>query len=190
MMEMGSDIALTISRLMMAIYQQGFGFETELGADVKSSLVTELGLDPEFVDERVQTVFMDGMAVDDLEKARLREGNVLTLSGAMPGLVGACLRKSGKYASLRSEISYTPCNVTTSRKKKGIITVKLFNSAIPELGPTFLKHGILINRSQYDNLIKAIEESPKRSSLTDAVIIEKCDSDLFMIRVNRRIKFG
>ena len=181
MMEMGSEVVATISRLMMATYQQGFRFETELGGDVKSTLVSELCLDPEVVDKRVQTVFMDGMAVDDLEKAQLREGSVLTLSGAMPGLVGACLRKSGKYAALRSEISYTPCNLTTSSKKRGVITVKLFNSAIPELGPAFLKLGILIDKSQHDELIKAVEESPEKSSIKNIIKIEQLSSECFRI---------
>ncbi len=185
-MEIGSDILATVSRLMMAIYQQGFRFETQLGAGVKATLVSELGVEPEFVDRRVQTVFMDGRAVDDLEKAQLRTGNVLTLSGAMPGLVGACFRKSGKYAPLRSEISYTPPDLSTS-PKKGLITVKLFNALIPELGPTFLEHGILIDRNQYDFLMKAVDESPHKSSVKNIMIIEKWDLDLFRIRVSRRI---
>lgn len=179
-MLIGVDVLATLSRLMMIIYQQGFMFQTRLGVDVKSTLVSELGLEPEFVDMRVQTVFMDGKAVDDLENARLKEGHVLTLSGAMPGLVGACFRKSGKYASLRSEISYTPCNSTKSTNR-GFITVKLFNALIPELGPRFLEHGILIDKSQYDNLVAAVAESRHRSSIEKIIKIEQSGLDRFRV---------
>lgn len=179
-MLIGPDILATVSRLMMTIYQQGFMFQTRLGADVKSTLVSELGLEPEFVDKRVQTVFMDGKAVDDLENALLREGHVLTLSGAMPGLVGACFRKSGKYASFRSEISYTPCNLTTSTNR-GIITVKLFNALIPELGPKFLEHGILIDKGQCNDLMAAVMESRHRSSIEKIMKIEQLGLDRFSV---------
>lgn len=171
-----------ISRLMMAIYQQGFRFETQLGQNVKTILVTELGLEPEFVDKRVATVFINGKAVDDLESAQLTDGCVLSLSGAMPGLVGACLRKSGRYASFRSGISYLPENQYLSTKR-GVITVKLFNALITELGPIFLQHGILIDKIQYQNLIAATDRPRPESSLLDCIKFEETDLELYRVGI-------
>ncbi len=170
------------SLMFMAIYQAGFRFETRLGQDIKAILVSELGIEPEFVDKRIATIFINGKAVDDLETARVTDGCVLTLSGAMPGLVGACLRKSGRYASLRSGISYSPEPQTRS-SETGVITVKLFNTLITELGPSFLQRGIIVDDRQYQGLMADINKSSKKSSLFDLLHFEKYGSDSYKISI-------
>jgi hypothetical protein len=124
------------------LLQRGFRVATRVGISVESILTREFGLDKDSLD-RIQTVFLDGKAVDDLESSFVKDGSVLALSAAMPGLVGATLRRGGYYAGLRSQItsSETPEYI---RPKQGLITLKLFNLLIRALGPVFLKRGILV----------------------------------------------
>ena len=65
-----------------------------------------LGLSPEYVDKRIQTLFLNGKAIDNPDTALLKEDSTLALSAAMPGLLGATLRKGSYYARMRNEISY------------------------------------------------------------------------------------
>jgi hypothetical protein len=71
-------------------------------------LYHHLGLSPEFVEDYLTTIFLNGKPVDDLDQAILRGGDTLALSAAMPGLVGATMRRQGLVASLRSGISHRP----------------------------------------------------------------------------------
>ena len=73
----------------------------------------------------------------------IRFGSRLALSAAMPGLVGATLRKGGFYAGLRSQISFTE-EKKPLFKGRGKIVLKLFNRVAEDLGPAFLEKGVWI----------------------------------------------
>jgi len=60
-----------------------------------------LGLSADEIERRVSTVCLDGHPVDDLDDCLLGDGSRLALSGALPGLAGACLRRGGALASMR-----------------------------------------------------------------------------------------
>jgi len=118
--------------------------KTRVGCSIKTLLCQQLGLSPEYLEKRIQTIFLDGRPVDDVNSATIKQGSTLALSAAMPGLVGATLRKGSYYASMRSQISYR--EMTTSKSPhEGMILLKLFNLILKELGPAFLKQGIRIN---------------------------------------------
>ncbi len=129
------------------ILQRGFAFKARLGISIEAFLCGDLALSPQYVQERISTIFLDGKAVDSIEAALLREGAVLALSSAMPGLAGATLRRDGPYASLRASISYRE-DRANSPVREGKITIKLFNLLIEELGPLFLKRGIMLSSSE------------------------------------------
>ena len=117
--------------------------KAQVGCSIKAFLCQQLGLSPEYVDKTIQTIFLDGRPVDDIDSAMVEDGSTLALSAAMPGLAGATLRKGGYYAPMRSQISYR--EVTTSRPlQEGMILVKLFNLVLRDVGPTLLKQGIWI----------------------------------------------
>jgi len=134
-------------RKFSVILQKGFTFKTRVGISIESFLCDDLALNPQFVQEEISTIFLDGKAVDSIESALLREGVTLALSSAMPGLAGASLRRDGMYAALRSPITYKekPGNAPI---REGRIIIKLFNLLIEELGPLFLKKGILVKASE------------------------------------------
>jgi hypothetical protein len=125
------------------IIQKGFGLNTLVGVSIKTFLCDFAGLDPRYIQERISTIFLDGMAVDNIEEAIISEGSILALSSAMPGLAGATLRRDGIYASLRESITYKE-KASNCRIKEGIITVKLFNLLIDDIGHVFLQKGIIV----------------------------------------------
>jgi len=125
------------------IIQNGFGLNTLVGVSIKTFLCDFAALDPRYIQERISTIFLDGMAVDNIEEAIILEGSTLALSSAMPGLAGATLRRDGIYASLRESITYKE-KAGNGRIKDGIITVKLFNLLIDDIGHVFLQKGIIV----------------------------------------------
>ncbi len=133
--------------LISAFYpmlSHGFSVCAPSGCSIKSYLCSYLGIDSDYFDNRIQTLFLDGSPVDDPDTAVLRTGSVLALSGAMPGLAGATLRRGGFYGKLRGEISYDPetaCETTG----ECLIRVKLFNLVVKDLGPLFLERGIQVH---------------------------------------------
>lgn len=135
------------------LLQQGFIVKAQVGCSIKTLLCQQLDLSPEYLEERIQTIFLDGKPVDDVHSATVKQGSTLALSAALPGLVGASLRKGGYYAPMRSQISYR--EVTPSGPlQEGVIILKLFNLTLKELGPTFLKRGVWINREDLSDFFK------------------------------------
>ena len=118
--------------------------KVQVDCDIKTLLCEQLGLNPDYLETRIQTIFLDGRPVDDVNSAIVIDGSTLALSAAMPGLVGATLRKGSYYASMRSQISHREMTLSKS-PHQGIIYLKLFNLILKELGPIFLKRGVWIN---------------------------------------------
>jgi hypothetical protein len=118
-------------------------------------LTEELGVDPKYVKERVTTIFLDGQVVDDLERAPLRDGSLLALSAAMPGLVGATLRRGGYYAAMRAAITHSAGREADAGGGEHVVRVKLFNLLIAELGPVLLARGIVLARDEAAALLAA-----------------------------------
>jgi hypothetical protein len=134
------------------LFQQGITVEVETGCSIKELLCGQLGIDPAYVEERISTIFLNGKPVDDCDTAVVGDGAVLALSAAMPGLVGAMLRKGGFYTAMRSDITYrTP--VADSIRAQGRIRLKLFNSIMGEAGPLVLRRGIIIPHSKVMKLL-------------------------------------
>jgi len=127
----------------LPLLAQGFTVKTRVGCGVQEMLCGQFGLDADYVEQRLQTIFLDGKAVDNVKASVVRHGSTLALSAAMPGMVGATLRRCGVYASMRHEITHknTPTKETV---KEGTVMLKLFNLVAGDIGPRFLKQGIWI----------------------------------------------
>jgi hypothetical protein len=124
-----------------ALLQEGVRFKTRVGLSIQAFLEQELGLSPAFISGKIKTVFLDGKPVDDYSRAILKDGAVLSLSGALPGLVGATMRSGGFFSGLRSGITYREDGQPVA-PQEGIITVKVFNILLRELGPILRKKAI------------------------------------------------
>ena len=134
------------------LLQSGFRIEANVGCNVKSFLCEQLGVTPEYLEKRIQTIFLDGKPVDDVETAIVRDGTTLSLSAALPGLVGAVMRKGGYYAPMRDQISYKG-DLMPTNMQPGSVFMKLFNLPLTELGPAFLERGVFVDQDNLKDIL-------------------------------------
>lgn len=147
--------------LFFQLLGQGFYINVQTGCSVKELLCNQLGIRADYLAQRIQTIFLNGKVVDDVNSTIVQADATLALSGAMPGLVGAILRSDGYYAPMRSQIS-CDTNIPTSQLKTGNITVKLLNLVVKELGPAFLQQGIRIKAKEIRLFIQRYWEDLKK----------------------------
>ncbi len=171
---MGLNIKIDkkILPFFLMLLQEGVGIKSRVGVSIKDMLKNHLGITDEYIDKRISTVFLDDHVVDDLDKAKIKEGSILALSGAMPGLVGATLRTHSFYASFRDAITYKE-NADALTEKKGLFKIKLFNVLLNDLGPVFLEKGIILEGKRMAEVIKRhpeIQNHIKGISLDDKTV--------------------
>lgn len=136
------------------LLQCGFVVRAGSCGSIRCFLLNEMNLSNDFIEQVIQSVFLDGKPVDNLDEAHVKDGCTLALSGAMPGLVGATMRKGGYYASLRSGISYRGDKVPDTAQG-GLVTVKLFNLVASELESPLMKHGIWVPGDVLEEFIQS-----------------------------------
>lgn len=144
------------SAAFLPFLQNGFYIEISTGS-VLEILCQSCGLEAMEVQRRIQTVFLNGKPVDDMATAYVQADDCLALSAAMPGLVGATMRSGGVLASFRHSISHRP-RATPSNSKGGVLSIKLFNLLIKEIGLRFLHKGILIKGEDLQNLVASLSK--------------------------------
>jgi len=136
------------------LLQNGFRMEGIVGCSVKSFLCEQLGIAPEYLEKTIQTIFLDGKPVDNVDTAIVGDGATLSLSAALPGLVGAVMRRGGYYAPMRDQISYRGETISSTMQPCKVF-MKLFNLPLIELGPMFLKRGILVDGGKLKEVLTA-----------------------------------
>ncbi len=137
----------------LPVLQKGFMQEIKTGCTLAGLFIDQFGLDEDYVKNRISTIFLNGKPVDDIFSAIVYDNDVIAISAAMPGLVGAVFRTGSALASFRSGISHFNNNKEKSRARKGLITIKLFNLLAKELGPFFLERGIILDKDKLDESI-------------------------------------
>ena len=151
-----TNLSLTLEKTLIPVFyqllSQGFAIHAQLGCTIKELLCGQLGIKDDYLEERIQTIFLDYKTVDDVNSAAIREGSILALSAAMPGVLGATLRKGGWYAPMRKQISHDN-DITSDLHTKGEVTIKLFNLIAKELGPLFLERGIRIKGEDFFDIV-------------------------------------
>ncbi len=150
-------LTLTIkSELLFCFFpvlREGVILKGNLGCSIEAFISEQLGLTADYIQNRIQTVFLNGKAVDDVSATLVPRGSTLTLSAAMPGLAGATLRRGSYYASMRQGISCGDLNENAG-PSEGEITLKLFNLITEDLGPKVLQKGFWIKgKNLSDHLI-------------------------------------
>ncbi len=101
------------------------------------------GFDLHYIENRIETIFINGSAADSL-RLLIEPGSTVALSAAMPGLAGAIFRKNSSHATLRSTPAKTP---TQNKNQHGFLTIKLFNMVAADMVAPLLHHGILMNKA-------------------------------------------
>ncbi|MBM3299682.1 MAG: hypothetical protein FJY85_06990, partial [Deltaproteobacteria bacterium] len=135
------------------LLQNGFRLRCMLGASIRTVLCDQFGVTEDYLDNRIGTLFLDDRPVDEVNGAVVRVGATLALSAAMPGLVGAAMRKGGPIASFRDGITHTGSEGVVTREE-GFFTLKLYNMVARELGPLFLKRGIWVQADDLNEFFR------------------------------------
>lgn len=146
------EIEARLISSFLKLIEQGFKLKVKTGLTIRELLCGQFGVSGEYFDNRIQTIFLNGKAVDNVDAAGIEDNSRIALSAAMPGLVGATFRKGGRYAPLRGTISYSKEKKSIVRGE-GKITLKLFNMIAKELGPVFLRKGVIIDGNAFQNFV-------------------------------------
>jgi len=177
---------------LLPIFQQGICVRTRLGLPL-ARVLEEVGFTGTYLVEKVQTVFLDGSAVDNLDGAIVKGGSVIALSAAMPGLAGAILRKGSPISGLRSNTSAAAIHRSVA-DVVGTVRLKLFNRVAEEMGPQLLHKGILLKRSDFENFVagrpgllekEVLEAQLDSTPLSPAELLggKSIPSDYFVLKI-------
>lgn len=140
------------------LLQQGVAVETHVGCTLDRLLSQQWVIPPEYAAQRITTIFLNGRPIDNLATVLIREDAVIALSGAMPGLVGATMRRGGFYAAMREGITHRDTAIDVI-DRVATVRVKLFNLLLPELGPGFLQRGVIISATELSGFMKCRTDS-------------------------------
>lgn len=151
-MQLCMIVQADVLALFLRLLSQGFAVTVQPGCSIRDLLCLQLGIREEYLDERIQTIFLNGNAVDDVDSTIVENDATLALSGAMPGLAGATLRKGGILATMRNSISHK--NVMTSAQQTGkTVIIKFFNLVTKDLGPPFIQQGVWLRAKQLHDFV-------------------------------------
>ncbi len=125
--------------------QSGFMMPVPEPCTLREFLCELVGVCGVYTEKIVQTIFLDGLAIDDLDSALLGPASRLALSAAMPGLVGATMRRGGYYSRMREGISQSVLDGKKAGEKQPFqLQVRLYNAVGRDLAGLFLHQGILL----------------------------------------------
>jgi hypothetical protein len=148
---------------LAAIAREGFGVSALPGRTLRETLTQDLGLCPECVEERIQTVFLDGSPVDDIDRDAARPGCTLALAAAMPGVAGIAMRRGSPVGVFREGVTHRAQQDATISAEPFELTLKLFNSVAVECLARVLAKGVRVPAAR---LAELLETTP--AALEDA----------------------
>jgi hypothetical protein len=128
--------------LFTTVLQSGIGIKTTHGETLAKFLSNFPGFTAEYLSDTVQTIFLNGTAVDDLSLPLTGSNPTLALSASMPGLAGAIFRKNSFHSALRTQTQ--PLRSGSAQEDSISVTLKLFNSIARDRGEELLKLGFSI----------------------------------------------
>ncbi len=151
----------------LRLFLTGVRINTHCGISIREFICDQLGVDVSYFDNRIQTIFLNGKAIDSPENTHIQEGSTLAMSAAMPGLVGSTFRKKGVLASFRSNITHQADSAVkmTKSKKTDWITIKLFNYITRELGPNVLERGVSVKVSNLKEVLNSQQQKTIKTGL-------------------------
>jgi len=159
------------------ILQSGIILQCEAGQSVGTFLANLPGFDMDYIVNKIQTVFLDGNAIDDMETQLNNSPSVLALSAAMPGLAGAIFRRNSLHAALRTPDSNN--NVTTQVESTIAVRLKLFNTIASDKGQGILEKGGVFSGSVLINFFQQRLQL-KQSLISIETIDGYINTDVFL----------
>ena len=149
-----------------ALLQSGVEIETTAGEPLLQFLEKIPGFTPEYIDNDIQTIFLDGTAIDDVHAPLTDTETVIALSAAMPGLSGAIYRKNSIHSPLRSVHHHY--DATKVEEKTISIYLKLFNSIARDRGAEMLRQGVTLKTS---TMVTFLQTRPWLADHIQAIMI-------------------
>ncbi|WP_147821235.1 hypothetical protein [Salidesulfovibrio onnuriiensis] len=169
--------------LWSTLLQKGVEVQALVGISVASFLEEQLGLDSAYVENVVRTIFVNGSPVDDIDTVPVRDGDVLALAGAMPGLVGIAMGRQSLVGGFREDISCRGGGVL-DKGEVGLVTVKAFNVVARTVGEAMLGHGVVV---PVDYLAAYLAD--RSALLADAVVsVRMNDEVIFSGEISRLLQ--
>lgn len=114
----------------------------QAGCSMRELLCEQFNISPEYVRTEIKVIFLNFSPVDNLDTAIIKDGSIIALSAAMPGLVGAAMRRDG-LSWMRTSITYRE-EAGEHVHEEGLIHAKLFNKVMADLGESFLRRGVYV----------------------------------------------
>ncbi len=148
-----------------AVLQAGFFRKADQGQTLFSFLSSLPGFSKDYIANRLQTIFLNGDSVDDMDLAFSGNSSTLALSAAMPGLAGSLFRKCSPLTALRKTAVQEKLSLSGSAV---VVQVKLFNVIAVEKGGELLAEGVVMNR---DDLLSFLELRPTLSGSVKAALL-------------------
>ena len=143
-------------RRLVTLLSRGCFVRVVTGSSLRTSLIDQFHVDPGYLEKEIKIVFLDSSPVDDLDGAIVRDSARVALSAAMPGLVGAAMRRDGP-SWLRASITHHETN-PEHRVAEGIIFLKLFNRVMEDLGEGFLRRGVYVDAPALASFLNRLDE--------------------------------
>jgi len=134
---------IDITPLFFIMLQEGIFVQTQVGRSIRTVLKDIFNINDELIEKRISTILLNGKVVDDIDRAIIKENSYLSISGAMPGLAGAIVRRQSKYETFRTAITYVE-KEESYPVKTCCFTIKIFNTLLNELAQKLLKKGIIL----------------------------------------------
>lgn len=127
---------------LVTVLQSGFFRNAVQGETLFSFLSSLPGFTEDYISNSLQTIFLNGDSVDDVDLAFSEDSAILALSAAMPGLAGSLFRKCSPLVALRKTAVQKELSLA---KSPVVVQVKLFNVIAVEKGRTLLADGVVLN---------------------------------------------
>jgi 3'(2'), 5'-bisphosphate nucleotidase len=144
------------------ILREGVGIGLRPGLSLRQTMIQDLGFCPTCVEERVQTVFLDGSPVDDIDADHAVPGCTLALAGALPGVAGIAMRRDSPVGVFREGISHdSGHDIAPDSAQEGAatgtellpVTLKLFNTVAIECLAAVLEQGVELRAGRLAELL-------------------------------------
>lgn len=151
----------------ITLLQKGVGIKAVAGMSIREFMEEAIGLTSDYAEHRVRTIFLNSSPVDDIDGVKIKDGDMVSLSGALPGICGIAMGRDTVISPFRTEISAKASDAV--REGEAVIFLKLFNLVASEAGTGLLHKGVIVEAK---DVLKALgENAPKNLSMQDGAVL-------------------
>lgn len=167
-------------RIWGTFLQYGIELECKAGMSIRQLMTHVAGLEADYVEEKIKTVFRNSSPVDDIDAPLLNDGDLIAVTGAMPGLVGICMGRESLFGSFREGIS--SCEICEDSEIEDItITLKVFAETAREIAGCLMGQGIIADAEKLADFLA--EHSEHLDDAMGAIVSLRNDDGKVRVKV-------